>query len=54
MTNTNDFKQISAEGEFSLWVDSPIYKSYVISCGGYVTYTSNIKDPAIQMNKYIS
>ena len=52
MTNTNNFKHISTEGEFSLWADSPIYKSYVISKGYYATYTSNLKDPVIQMNKY--
>ena len=29
----NKFKQVSTEGEFSLWVSSPIYKTYVISEG---------------------
>ena len=39
MTNTNNFKQISAEGEFSLWVDSPIYKSYTAGDDGYIRNT---------------
>lgn len=32
------FNQISTDGEFSLWVNSPIYKSYVTS-EGYIRNT---------------
>lgn len=34
----SNFKQISTDGEFSLWVNSPIYKSYAIS-EGYIRNT---------------
>lgn len=34
----SNFKQISSEGEFSLWVNSPVYKTYVIA-GGYIRNT---------------
>lgn len=30
---------ISTEGEFSLYFDSPLYKTYVISEGGYIRNT---------------
>jgi len=39
MTNSTKFKQISTEGEFSLWADSPMYKSYSINEGGYIRNT---------------
>lgn len=29
----SDFKKVSTEGEFSLWVSSPIYKTYACSEG---------------------
>ena len=35
----NNFKQVSTEGEFSLWVTSPIYQTYAISDGGYIRNT---------------
>lgn len=38
MTNKDHFKLISTEGEFSLWMASPAYKSYSIS-KGYIRNT---------------
>ena len=35
----NDFKLVSTEGEFTLWVSSPVYKTYVISDGGHIRNT---------------
>ena len=35
----NEFKLISTDGEFTLWVSSPVYKTYVISEGGYIRNT---------------
>ena len=35
----NNFKLISTEGEFSLWVNSPIYKTYAVSEGAYIRNT---------------
>lgn len=34
-----EFKEISREGDFSLWVNHPIYKTYQISDGGYIRNT---------------
>lgn len=34
----SNFKQVSTDGEFSLWVNSPIYKNYAIS-EGYIRNT---------------
>lgn len=38
MFNMNDFKHISTEGEFSLWVSPIVYKTYQID-DGYVRNT---------------
>lgn len=35
----NDFKQVSVEGDFSLWVNHPVYKTYTISRKGYIRNT---------------
>ena len=35
----NDFKLVSTDEEFSLWVSSPMYKNYVISEGGHIRNT---------------
>jgi hypothetical protein len=34
----NNFKQISTDGEFTLWADSPVYKTHTIT-GGYIRNT---------------
>ena len=34
----DEFKLVSTEGEFSLWVNSPVYKTYVIT-DGYIRNT---------------
>lgn len=43
------FEKVSTEGEFSLWVTSPIYKTYAIS-HGYIRNTKTGENCGKQVN----